>query len=144
MKRQRGRRGIQSIDTGIRLLEVLEQADGPLALKELSAGADLDRPLLGHDEPPLHVALKSKAPSRREMVAALLEIGAEVHPPGQEQPVRHPEAAVVLRQRIHVGEQVCGPHHRKVHEEGWTLKRKEDRWVATPPPLKVAQRARSA
>ena len=39
---------------------------------------------------------------------------------------------------------VCGPHHRKVHEEGWTLKRKEDRWVATPPPLKVAQRARSA
>src|SRR5947207_7870731 len=36
------RRGIQSIDTGIRLLEVLEKADGPLALKELSAGADLD------------------------------------------------------------------------------------------------------
>ena len=31
------RRGIQSIDTGIRLLEVLERADGPLALKELSA-----------------------------------------------------------------------------------------------------------
>ena len=39
---------------------------------------------------------------------------------------------------------VCGPHHRKVHEEGWTLKRKQDRWVATPPPLKVAPRARSA
>src|SRR5438105_112150 len=39
---------------------------------------------------------------------------------------------------------VCVPHHRKVHEEGWTLKRKDDRWVATPPPLKVAQRARSA
>jgi len=39
---------------------------------------------------------------------------------------------------------VCGPHHRKVHEEGWTLKRKDDRWIATPPPLKVAQRARSA
>ena len=36
------RRGIQSIDTGIRLLEVLEKADGPLALKELSAKADLD------------------------------------------------------------------------------------------------------
>ena len=35
-------RGIQSIDTGIRLLEVMEKADGPLALKELSAGADLD------------------------------------------------------------------------------------------------------
>jgi DNA-binding IclR family transcriptional regulator len=36
------RRGIQSIDTGIRLLEVLERADGPLALKALSARADLD------------------------------------------------------------------------------------------------------
>lgn len=42
LKRQRGRRGIQSIDTGIRLLEMLEHADGPLALKELSAGADMD------------------------------------------------------------------------------------------------------
>ena len=41
MKKPR-RRGIQSIDTGIRLLEVLEKADGPLALKELSAKADLD------------------------------------------------------------------------------------------------------
>src|SRR5438270_10765505 len=36
------RRGIQSIDTGIRLLEAMEKADGPLALKELSARADLD------------------------------------------------------------------------------------------------------
>ena len=36
------RRGIQSIDTGIRLLEVLEKSDGPLALKELSARAELD------------------------------------------------------------------------------------------------------
>jgi DNA-binding IclR family transcriptional regulator len=35
-------RGIQSIDTGIRLLETMEQADGPLALKELSAGAGMD------------------------------------------------------------------------------------------------------
>jgi DNA-binding IclR family transcriptional regulator len=42
LKRKRGSRGIQSIDTGTRLLEVLEKADGPLALKELSAGADLD------------------------------------------------------------------------------------------------------
>jgi DNA-binding IclR family transcriptional regulator len=36
------RRGIQSIDTGIRLLEVLEKGEGPLALKELSARAELD------------------------------------------------------------------------------------------------------
>jgi DNA-binding IclR family transcriptional regulator len=36
------RRGIQSIDTGIRLLEVLEKAEGPLALKELSGRADMD------------------------------------------------------------------------------------------------------
>ena len=42
MKRQPKRRGIQSIDTGIRLLEVLEHADGPLALKDLSSRADLD------------------------------------------------------------------------------------------------------
>ena len=41
MKKRRSR-GIQSIDTGIRLLEVLERAGGPLALKELSARAELD------------------------------------------------------------------------------------------------------
>jgi DNA-binding IclR family transcriptional regulator len=40
--KKRHSRGIQSIDTGIRLLEVLEKADGPLALKELSARADMD------------------------------------------------------------------------------------------------------
>jgi len=42
MKAKGARRGIQSIDTGIRLLEAMERADGPLALKELSARADLD------------------------------------------------------------------------------------------------------
>src|SRR5436190_19503107 len=42
MVKPRKRRGIQSIDTGIRLLEVLEKADGPLALKELSAKAGMD------------------------------------------------------------------------------------------------------
>ena len=42
MKRASQRRGIQSIDTGIRLLEVLEKSDGPLPLKDLSARADLD------------------------------------------------------------------------------------------------------
>jgi DNA-binding IclR family transcriptional regulator len=36
------RRGIQSVGTGIRLLEALERADGPLALKDLSARAELD------------------------------------------------------------------------------------------------------
>jgi len=41
MKKRRSR-GIQSIDTGIRLLEVLERAGGALALKELSARAELD------------------------------------------------------------------------------------------------------
>ena len=39
---------------------------------------------------------------------------------------------------------VCGEHHRKVHEEGWTLERKDGRWVAKPPPLKIAPHARSA
>jgi hypothetical protein len=33
---------------------------------------------------------------------------------------------------------LCQPHHRKVHEEGWQLERKDGRWVATPP---VAARA---
>ena len=42
LKKKRASRGIQSIDTGIRLLEVLGQARGPLALKELSARAELD------------------------------------------------------------------------------------------------------
>lgn len=37
-----GRRGIQSIEIGVRLLEALERADGPLALKDLSAHAGLD------------------------------------------------------------------------------------------------------
>jgi DNA-binding IclR family transcriptional regulator len=40
--KQRKRRGIQSIDTGIRLLQALESADGPLALKDLSAQSELD------------------------------------------------------------------------------------------------------
>ena len=39
---------------------------------------------------------------------------------------------------------VCGPHHRKVHEEGWTLARKDGRWVAQPPSLKLVPHARSA
>lgn len=28
---------------------------------------------------------------------------------------------------------VCTAHHRKVHEEGWTLERKDGRWVSRPP-----------
>ena len=40
--KKRQRRGIQSVDTGMRLLEVLEKADGPLPLKDLSALAGLD------------------------------------------------------------------------------------------------------
>ena len=39
---------------------------------------------------------------------------------------------------------VCGTHHRRVHEEGWRLRREKDgRWVATPPHLTVAARART-
>jgi DNA-binding IclR family transcriptional regulator len=40
--KKRQRRGIQSVDTGMRLLEVLQKADGPIALKDLSAAAELD------------------------------------------------------------------------------------------------------
>jgi len=40
---------------------------------------------------------------------------------------------------------VCRPHHRKVHEEGWTLERRKDgRWGAIPPPRRVIPSARSA
>ncbi|MGQ0652835.1 MAG: IclR family transcriptional regulator [Betaproteobacteria bacterium] len=41
-RKKRERRGIQSIETGVPLLEALERAAGPLALKELSAAAGLD------------------------------------------------------------------------------------------------------
>jgi uncharacterized protein DUF222/HNH endonuclease len=39
---------------------------------------------------------------------------------------------------------VCGAHHRKVHEEGWKLRREKDgRWVATPPAFRVLPRSRT-
>src|SRR5436305_1480673 len=39
---------------------------------------------------------------------------------------------------------VCRTHHRKVHEEGWKLRREKDgRWFATPPVLTVTSRSRS-
>jgi hypothetical protein len=39
---------------------------------------------------------------------------------------------------------VCGRHHRMVHEEGWTLERKDGGWVARPPIHRVPANARSA
>ena len=39
---------------------------------------------------------------------------------------------------------VCGRHHRMLHEEGWTLERKDGRWVARPPGHRVPANARSA
>ena len=41
-KTARKRRGIQSIETGVPLLEALERSGGPLALRELAARAGLD------------------------------------------------------------------------------------------------------
>jgi Domain of unknown function (DUF222) len=38
---------------------------------------------------------------------------------------------------------LCTAHHRRVHEEGWTLERKDERWLARPPVMKVAARART-
>jgi uncharacterized protein DUF222 len=39
---------------------------------------------------------------------------------------------------------LCRPHHRMLHEEGWTLDRRKDgQWVATPP-KKIPPSARSA
>jgi len=39
---------------------------------------------------------------------------------------------------------VCGRHHRMLHEEGWTLERKDGRWVTRPPGHRVPTNARSA
>ncbi|HEV2012727.1 MAG TPA: DUF222 domain-containing protein [Candidatus Dormibacteraeota bacterium] len=40
---------------------------------------------------------------------------------------------------------VCQPHHRKLHEEGWTLERRKDgRLVTIPPSRRVMPSARSA
>ena len=39
---------------------------------------------------------------------------------------------------------VCGRHHRMLHEEGWTLERKDGRWIARPPSQRVPANARSA
>jgi hypothetical protein len=40
---------------------------------------------------------------------------------------------------------VCQPHHRKLHEEGWTLERHMDgRFATIPPPRRVMPSARSA
>jgi hypothetical protein len=38
---------------------------------------------------------------------------------------------------------LCTAHHRKVHEEGWTLERKDGGWVATPPVIRIPARART-
>ncbi len=78
---------LEPSDADKRLRQAIAAGDVEAARAAVAAGADLHRPLLGHDETALHVALKSNAPSRRAMVAALLELGAEAHPPGHEQPV---------------------------------------------------------
>ncbi len=39
---------------------------------------------------------------------------------------------------------LCRPHHRMVHEGGWTLQRRDGRWIARPPAHGVAASARSA
>jgi len=39
---------------------------------------------------------------------------------------------------------VCGRHHRMLHEEGWTLERKDGVWVTRPPGHRVPTNARSA
>ena len=39
---------------------------------------------------------------------------------------------------------LCRPHHRMVHEEGWTLERRDGRFKAIPPQRRVMPRSRSA
>jgi len=39
---------------------------------------------------------------------------------------------------------LCRPHHRLVHEGGWTLERRDGRFIATPPSRRVRPSSRSA
>lgn len=39
---------------------------------------------------------------------------------------------------------LCRPHHRMVHEEGWTLERRDGRFTAIPPSRRVRPSSRSA
>ena len=39
---------------------------------------------------------------------------------------------------------LCRHHHRMVHEEGWTLERKDGTWISRPPAHRVPANARSA
>jgi hypothetical protein len=39
---------------------------------------------------------------------------------------------------------LCRPHHRMVHEGGWTLERRDERFKAIPPPRRVMPSSRSA
>jgi hypothetical protein len=39
---------------------------------------------------------------------------------------------------------VCGRHHRMLHEEGWTLERRDGRFVTIPPARRLMPSARSA
>jgi hypothetical protein len=39
---------------------------------------------------------------------------------------------------------VCREHHRMVHEGGWTLARKDGRWIASSPGRPVEAHARSS
>lgn len=40
---------------------------------------------------------------------------------------------------------LCGNHHRRVHEDGWQLERKDGRWSAAPPAARVVHpRSRSS
>src|SRR4051812_6894472 len=71
-----------------RLLEAITAGDVEAVRAAVADGADLHR-LPGHDASPLLLALSPRrdGTSRRELAAALLELGADVHQPGQEPPV---------------------------------------------------------
>ena len=70
------------------LLAAITAGDIEAARAAVAAGADLHR-LPGHTTSPLNLALKhpGDGTSRRDLVAALLELGADVNEPGQEPPV---------------------------------------------------------
>jgi hypothetical protein len=74
--------------TDHQLLAAISAGDVAAVRAAVAAGADLHR-LPGQNTSPLHLALTSgrEGKSRRELVAALLELGAGVHEHGQEQPV---------------------------------------------------------
>lgn len=70
------------------LLGAIKAGDADAVRSAVAAGADLHR-LPGEDTPPLHLALRLSREGKpwRDVVTALVELGADLHEPGHEPPI---------------------------------------------------------